>query len=594
MSSTSEAAPDETGKVMSFRDHLMELRRRLMRVALVLVIGFFVGWEMRHVLFEFVSRPVEEALADNGIYGFQAISLTESIVVYLKTAFVADLFFLSPYIFWEMWAFISPGLYRREKRFVLPLTAFSVAFFLLGAAFAYVVLLPFLTDWLVNITLEGGHNVLVTVQNAYGFAVLFLLMFGLVFELPLVLFFLALWGSVTGKALLRFWRYFVVISFLMSAMLTPPDPISQVMMALPLNVLYGFGVVTAFTVSRARASGRADASRLALRAMSLAMLGLLILGGGLFLYLGGIPDKPLTAWAPDSATFAAGLNPRILAQEKSVLSLVRGADEAAEVLDALSARADIDDITDGMLIGLPEGRRALLLRASGLGKEPPKGATAIDEDTVAFGSPEVVRAIAAREPREPQIGAEGDRLLRRLAGAGPLWVWLPPTSGLREALLGADNARELASVGVALSLGERRQLIFDIPLALNAEGGADSAAERTERTARADRVLARIEAARVSALADTSGAPNRKLVAALVELADILVELAPPPMQARIRAIKGQVSGEAEVHPAFPALSALAPHLQGVSVRRDDNRLTLTATLDDQGLATVFRVLAGR
>ncbi len=587
----------EMGKVMSFRDHLMELRKRLVRMTAVALVGFFIAWEFRIPLFEFLSRPVADALANNGIYTFQTITLTESIVVYMKTAFLADLVVLSPYLFWELWAFISPGLYSREKRFVLPLTAFSVAFFLLGSAFAYTVLLPFLTDWLVNLTLEGGHtDVMVTLQNTYSFAFSFLLMFGLVFELPLVLFFLALWGAVTGKGLLKFWRYFVVLSFIVAGIMTPPDPLSQVFMAVPLNVLYGFGVVTAFTVSRARESGRADASKLALRAMALSMVAMLALGSGLFMYIAGLPDKPLTAWASADTTFVAGMNPRVLAGEKAVVGLVRGIPEAAAALDLVAAARPIDEITDGAIIGSSDGSRVILLRASGLGDAVSgPGVARVDGDTIALGAPAGIARVAAVDPSTPDLGAEGDRLMTRLGTSGPLWVWLPPTSPDRATLLGVDNAKDLASVGAALSLGGRRQIVFDIPLALGPDDAeAESAAERADRASRADRVLARIEAARVAALARGANAENAALAKALADLASELESLVPPDAKPRVQAIKTAIGhGERPQVQTFPALSALAPHLQGVSVRREDNRLTLTAELDDEGLSTLFALLSG-
>lgn len=580
--------PDQ-GKVMSFREHLMELRRRLVRATLIVVIGCFITWEYRVELFDFLSRPVADALANNGIYNFQTLTLTESIVVYMKTTFVGAILLLSPYIFWELWAFISPGLYQREKRFVLPLTGFSVAFFLLGAAFAYTVLLPFLTDWLVNLTLESGHaDVMVTLQNTYSFAFSFLLMFGLVFELPLVLFFLALWGLVTAKGLLKFWRYFVVISFIIAGVLTPPDPLSQVMMGVPLNVLYGFGVLTAWTVSRARASGRVDAGRYALRAMALSMLAVLAMAAGLLLYITGLPDKPLIAWTTFDTAFAAGMNPRVLGNEKAVLGLVRSVPEAAAALDALGAAVPLDDVTDGLVLGFVDGRRAVLLRADGLGEKTVPGTAAVDRDTLVFGAPEVVQAVAAQTPETPVVGPAGDRLLTRLAAAGPLWVWIPASSPARAALLGVDNATELGAVGAALSLGARRQIIFDLPLELVDK--AESAEERAARTGRGDRVLARIEAARVAALALKAG--DHELMATVMALAEEVGRVVPPDARARLRALQDKLQRPVELT-GFPALSALAPHLEGVSVRREDTRLTLTAELDDEGLAVLLTHLEG-
>jgi sec-independent protein translocase protein TatC len=600
------AAPptDAEQKLMSFREHLAELRSRLVRIALALLGGFFVAWEFRVELFEFLSQPVADALADNGIYQFQAITLTESIVVYVKTAFMGALVFLSPYVFWELWAFIAPGLYAKEKRFILPLTGFSVAFFLLGSAFAYVVLLPFLADWLVNLSLESGQvDIMVTLQNTYSFAFSFLLMFGLVFELPLVLFFLSLWGVVSGRGLLRFWRYFVVISFIVAGILTPPDPLSQVFMAVPLNILYGFGVVVAFSVSRARASGRSDASRVALRAMALSMLAFLVIGSGAFVYIAGLPQKPLHAFAPPASSFVAGFNPKVLSEEKSILGLVRSDPRAEDFLDTFARSGrPVHEMTDALLIADSEGRRAIVLRDNGLGELastlPSREGLAVgrlDDDTLALGEPDLISNLAAHAPTLPDLEDEETRLLRRLPKAGPLWVWLPPDSPNRNAILGRDNAADLRSAGAALGLGARRRIVFDLPDRLDADkegmSGTEAEALRAER---ADRVEARIEAARVSALSQV-GSTRDAVKAALVLIGRELGTLSAPESRQRIEAALAPL--EAAVQPipeVFPALSALAPMLRGVSVRRDTQRLTITAELADEGLTSIFSSLMGR
>lgn len=603
---TSDAAPVGE-KVMTFRDHIMELRRRLVRITLFLAIGFFICWEFRIPLFEFLSEPIAGALGDNGIYQLQALSLTESIMVYLKTAFFADLVLLSPYIFWELWAFISPGLYSREKRFILPLTAFSVAFFLLGSAFAYTVLLPFLTDWLVNLAMESGNiDVMVTLQNTYSFAFTFLMMFGLVFELPLVLFFLALWGTVSGKALLKFWRYFVVISFIVSGILTPPDPLSQIFMAVPLNVLYGFGVIVAYTVSRARESGRADASRVALRAMALSLLGFLVIAVGLFSWIAGLPQKPLYAFAPEDAAFIAGLNPRVLSSEKSVLGLVRATPAVAEAVDAMAkAGHPLDEITDGLLLGDVSGQRALILRREGLGDAMASypGATALDTDTLLFGSPNLTAKVASREPETPSLSREEDRLLSRLERGGPLWVWLRPESPARAALLGIDNAAELGSTGALLTLQPRRQLVWDLPDRLSLETGGADKETKPEREARQDRIEARIEAARVAALSLSASADNEAtqdhtrdaLLAIAAEIERLSDESAKDRLAKALAPLKQDQPGpNAKTEPSqFPALSLLATELRGVSVRREEARITITAELADEGLTLLHGALAG-
>ena len=105
--------------VMTFREHLADLRRVLVRIFGVLLVGFVIGWEFRIEIFEFLSSPITKALADNGIYHYQAISIAESIVVYLKSVLVADFLVFSPIIFHQMWTFIGPGLLRKEKTFLI-------------------------------------------------------------------------------------------------------------------------------------------------------------------------------------------------------------------------------------------------------------------------------------------------------------------------------------------------------------------------------------------------------------------------------------------------------------------------------------------
>ncbi len=589
-------------KVMTFRDHLMELRNRLVRITLVLTVGFFISWEFRIELFEFLSYPVANALADNGIYQFQTLALTESIMVYLKTCFFASLVLFSPYVFWEMWAFISPGLYSREKRFILPLTAFSVAFFLLGSAFAYTGLLPFLTDWLVNLGQESGNiEVMVTLQNTYSFAFTFLLMFGLVFELPLVLFFLALWGNVTGKSLLKFWRYFVVISFIVSGILTPPDPLSQIMMAVPVNVLYGFGVIVAYSVSRARESGRKDASSVALRSMALSLLAFLVITVGLFTYITGLPEKPLYAFAPSNASFVAGLNPRVLGAEKAVLGLVRQYPAAGQVIDRLGvAGHPLEDLTDAMLTADAEGRRAFVVRHSGLGLERERfvglapEVHAMGDDVLVFGDAGFANLIAERDPENPDFTREEDRLLIRLQNAGPLWVWLSPESPSRSAILGTDNATELTSTGAALTLSPRRQVVYDLPDRLPAnEDGADKG-KKPERESRQNRIEARIEAARVAALTQGQANDDDSTRAALLAIGRELATLSDAAAKARLQAALAPLQhGPLPQPETFPALSALARDLRGVSVRREEARITVTAELADEGLMTLLTRLVG-
>lgn len=242
---------------LTLTEHLTELRDRLVKAAIAVVIGFVAGWVFRDELFAIVSAPVREGLANHGIYELTAIEVTETIFVFLKLALLGGLLLASPVIFYQIWSFVAPGLHSHEKRFITPIALFSVVFFLLGVLFCHRVLLPFVTDFLTGMSL--GHpniGMQVTVQSAFSFSVTLLLVFGVAFELPLFLFFLSLIGIVNTTKLWKGFRYFVLLSFVVGALFTPPDPISQVMMAVPLNLLYLVGLLLSVFAGRRAPDGK--------------------------------------------------------------------------------------------------------------------------------------------------------------------------------------------------------------------------------------------------------------------------------------------------------------------------------------------------
>ena len=224
--------------------HLVELRVRLTRAAIAVFVGFFVAYLFHIELFEIVIAPVKEALAERGIYSLQAIHVTESILVYLKLSVVAGIIGASPFVSYQFWSFIGPGLTPEERKYVTPVALFSTLFFLLGVAFSYYVLLPFVTGFLADLTMSSGSvNLQVTMANVFSFSLLSMLIFGVIFELPIAMFFLSLFGIFNYKQFASFFRYFIVISFVLSALLTPPDPVSQILMAIPMAALYGLGIL---------------------------------------------------------------------------------------------------------------------------------------------------------------------------------------------------------------------------------------------------------------------------------------------------------------------------------------------------------------
>lgn len=241
---------------MSFRDHLVELRDRTLRAAVALVIAFFVAWAFHVELYELLSAPVREAMAANGLYAIKALQLTESIAVYMKLSLVGAVFLASPVLFAQIWLFVAPGLLDSERRLAAPVIAASVFFFCLGALFCYAVVLPFMTDFLVSLTLAApGMTMEPTLQSTFSFSLWLLLAFGLIFELPVVLYFMTVLGLVSAAGLFSFYRYWIVISFVIGAVLTPtPDPINQALMSGPLVLLYGLGAGIAWLVELDRKS----------------------------------------------------------------------------------------------------------------------------------------------------------------------------------------------------------------------------------------------------------------------------------------------------------------------------------------------------
>ena len=287
----------DTEGPMSFRDHLEELRGRILRATLAVIAGMVVGWNFREQLFAWLLRPLEVAWFCNGrVNTPQACTIpqifhwmmhypvframrdvaqraqsalpagggyplnpqvhfpdpTSAFVVYLKIAAMGGFMLALPVVFYQLWMFIAPGLYAKEKRVVLPLVFFSTLFFVAGSLFGYHFVFPVGYAWMLGF---GGKvsNTAVTViptlmmDEYLGFTSQMLLAFGVVFELPLFIFFLSLVGLVTWRQLLSFSRYFVVIAFILAAVLTPStDVYSQVMLGLPLIALYFVAVGLAY------------------------------------------------------------------------------------------------------------------------------------------------------------------------------------------------------------------------------------------------------------------------------------------------------------------------------------------------------------
>ena len=228
---------------MSLMEHLEELRRRLMWSIGYLIIGFVIAYIFHERLYDIVQAPVTNL-------GLQLnfTHPTDGLNLYLKTAFLGGAILASPFILYQVWLFISPGLYTNEKKYVWPFMSATVFLFLCGAWFGYRWVLPGAIKVLV---LQFGHkfNPILTIEDYTGFFLAVILGLGVTFELPILIFFLALFGIVDGKFLLKHFRYAVLAIFLVAAIICPtPDPIGMCLFATPMLVLYFVGVAVAYFV----------------------------------------------------------------------------------------------------------------------------------------------------------------------------------------------------------------------------------------------------------------------------------------------------------------------------------------------------------
>ncbi len=234
---------------MTFLEHLEELRQRLVRSALSLVVGFGLCWNFREQIFHIMTQPMREAgFKDSFIY----TGPSEALMLYMKMAFFVGIFVASPYILWEIWGFISPGLYKHEKAYAAPFIGMGSLFFCLGAVFGHYYLFPLTFRFLSEF---GGADMkfLPKIDEYYSFYSWFLLGLGLVFQVPVIIFVLARIGLVTPRLLLKAWKWVVVGAFVVSAVITPTtDMVVQTALALPIIGLYFFGVGVAWLFGRKR------------------------------------------------------------------------------------------------------------------------------------------------------------------------------------------------------------------------------------------------------------------------------------------------------------------------------------------------------
>jgi sec-independent protein translocase protein TatC len=230
-------------KKLPFTTHLEELRRRLIVCLIAATIGFLLCYAFKERIFEFIAIPLIASLPDDNSWMIFT-GVTEAFFTYVKVSFLAGVFISLPVIFYQLWAFIAPGLYAKEKRIVIPFVIFSTLFFVTGAGFGYFVVFPFGFQFLLGFATDMIRP-FPSLKEYLSFATKLLLAFGLIFELPLISYFLSKTGILTYQTLARNRRYFIVIAFIISATFTPPDVATQILMAGPVLILFEISVLVA-------------------------------------------------------------------------------------------------------------------------------------------------------------------------------------------------------------------------------------------------------------------------------------------------------------------------------------------------------------
>ena len=224
------------------KPHIADLRKRLTISTITVVIMFFACFSFYEPILEWMMAPVKHALPAGT--SMIAVEIQETFFTAMKVAFFAGFIISLPVIFWQLWLFLAPGLYDHEKKLVVPFVFFATLMFLLGASFAYYIVVPIGFDFLIAFG-NSVVSVLPSIGKYVGFFTKLMIGFGIAFELPVITFFLAKIGIVNDQMLKDFFRYAVVLIFIISAILTPPDVISQVLMAAPLLILYGVSIYIA-------------------------------------------------------------------------------------------------------------------------------------------------------------------------------------------------------------------------------------------------------------------------------------------------------------------------------------------------------------
>lgn len=238
--STIPQEPEE--EKMTLLSHLGELRVRLTRIVIMILIGFFGFYGISEIAYTYLAEPLTRFLPEGSSLIYT--SPQGAFFTYMKVALMLSILGTSPFSFYQVWAFIAPGLYKEEQKAVLPLAFFSAFFFLAGAAFCYFAVFPVAFKFFMGFTSDLVKP-MISVEEYLSFALKLIIAFGLVFEMPLFAYFLARLRIITAEAMKKYRKYAILVIFIVAAILTPPDVFSQTMMACPMIFLYEVSIYVA-------------------------------------------------------------------------------------------------------------------------------------------------------------------------------------------------------------------------------------------------------------------------------------------------------------------------------------------------------------
>ena len=234
---------------MTFLEHLDDLRKRLFYSFLAIILTIIPAWFFHKQIYEILAFPVNQYLPEGELLAFT--KLTEPFMVYIKVSFLAALFVISPFLFFQFWKFIAPGLYQKEKKYVIPFVLFTTVFFAAGGLFAYFVVFPFACRFFLG--MGADFQPVIKMDEYLSLAIRVILGIALVFELPTLIFFLSRMGLITAKWMVKKFKYAVLAIFILAAIITPtPDPITQSIVAVPMLALYGLSILIAFISEKKR------------------------------------------------------------------------------------------------------------------------------------------------------------------------------------------------------------------------------------------------------------------------------------------------------------------------------------------------------